>query len=201
VSLLRRSREPSLSHLVVGLGNPGARYRDTRHNLGRRAVELIADELGGSWRSRWNGRVSELRDGDERLALLVPETFMNESGRSVAPALRFYKLPPERLVVVHDELDLELGDVRAKQGGGLAGHNGLRSLADAIGTQDFLRVRIGIGRPERGDRRPVADWVLQPFPPGTDVDRLVRDGADCALSVLRDGVDVAMRTWNGSTTA
>jgi len=201
VSLLRRSREPSLSHLVVGLGNPGARYRDTRHNLGRRAVELIADELGGSWRSRWNGRVSELRDGDDPLALLVPETFMNESGRSVAPALRFYKLPPERLVVVHDELDLELGDVRAKQGGGLAGHNGLRSLAEATGTQDFLRVRIGIGRPERGDRRPVADWVLQPFPPGTDVDRLVRDGADCALSVLRDGVDVAMRTWNGSSTA
>jgi len=201
VSLLRRSREPSLSHLVVGLGNPGARYRDTRHNLGRRAVELIADELGGSWRSRWNGRVSELRDEDERLALLVPETFMNESGRSVAPALRFYKLPPERLVVVHDELDLELGDVRAKQGGGLAGHNGLRSLAEALGTQDFLRVRIGIGRPERGDRRPVADWVLQPFPPGTDVDRLVRDGADCTLSVLRDGVDVAMRTWNGSSTA
>jgi PTH1 family peptidyl-tRNA hydrolase len=201
VSLLRRSREPSLSHLVVGLGNPGARYRDTRHNLGRRAVELMVDELGGSWRSRWNGRVSELRDGDERLALLVPETFMNESGRSVAPALRFYKLPPERMVVVHDELDLELGDVRAKQGGGLAGHNGLRSLAEATGTQDFLRVRIGIGRPERGDRRPVADWVLQPFPPGTDVDRLVRDGADCVLSVLRDGVDVAMRTWNGSSTA
>jgi PTH1 family peptidyl-tRNA hydrolase len=201
VSLLRRSREPSLSHLVVGLGNPGPRYRDTRHNLGRRAVELIADELGGSWRSRWQGRVSELRDSDERLALLVPETFMNESGRSVAPALRFYKLPPERLVVVHDELDLELGDVRAKQGGGLAGHNGLRSLAEALGTQDFLRVRIGIGRPERGDRRPVADWVLQPFPPGTDVDRLVRDGADCTLSVLRDGVDVAMRTWNGSSTA
>ena len=201
MSLLRRSREPSLSHLVVGLGNPGARYRDTRHNLGRRAVELIADELGGSWRSRWNGRVSELRDSDERLALLVPETFMNESGRSVGPALRFYKLPPERLVVVHDELDLELGDVRAKRGGGLAGHNGLRSLAEAIGTQDFLRVRIGIGRPERGDRRPVADWVLQPFPPGTDVDRLVRDGADCALSVLRDGVDVAMRSWNGSSTA
>ncbi len=201
MSLLRRSREPSLSYLVAGLGNPGARYRDTRHNLGRRAVELIADELGGSWRSRWNGRVSELREGDERLALLVPETFMNESGRSVAPALRFYKLPPERLVVVHDELDLELGDVRAKQGGGLAGHNGLRSLAEDLGTQDFLRVRIGIGRPERGDRRPVADWVLQPFPPGTDVDRLVRDGADCTLSVLRDGVDVAMRTWNGSSTA
>ena len=198
MSLLRRSREPSLEYLVAGLGNPGPRYADTRHNLGRLAVELLAGELGGSWRSRWNGRVSELRDGDRRLALLVPETFMNESGRSLAPALRFYKLPPERLVVVHDELDLELGDVRAKRGGGLAGHNGLRSVADSLGTQDFLRVRIGIGRPERGDRRPVADWVLTPFAPGTDVDRLVRDGADCTLDVVRDGVDVAMRRWNGA---
>ena len=182
---------------MAGLGNPGPRYRDTRHNLGRRAVELAVAELGGSWRSRWNGRVSELRDGDNRLAFLVPETFMNESGRSVAPALRFYKLPPERLVVVHDELDLELGDVRAKRGGGLAGHNGLRSLAESLGTQDFLRVRIGIGRPERGDPRPVADWVLQAFPAGVDDERLVRDGADCALAVVREGVDAAMREWNG----
>src|SRR5438477_3594790 len=197
MSLLRRSRDSSFAYLVVGLGNPGPRYRETRHNLGRRAVELVGEELAASWRGRWRGRVAEVADADERLALLVPETFMNESGRSVAPAVRFYKLPPERLVVVHDELDLELGDVRAKQGGGLAGHNGLRSLAEALGTQDFLRVRIGIGRPERGDRRPVADWVLQPFPPGTDVDRLVRDGADCALAVVRDGVDVAMRGWNG----
>jgi peptidyl-tRNA hydrolase, PTH1 family len=198
VSLLRRSRESSLEYLVAGLGNPGPRYADTRHNLGRLVVELLAGQLGGGWRSRWNGRVSELRDGDRRLALLAPETFMNESGRSLAPALRFYKLPPERLVVVHDELDLELGDVRAKRGGGLAGHNGLRSVADALGTQDFLRVRIGIGRPERGDRRPVADWVLTPFPPGTDVERLVRAGADCTLDVVREGVDVAMRRWNGS---
>lgn len=198
MSLLRRSRESSFAYLVVGLGNPGQRYRDTRHNLGRKAVELVAEELGGSWRSRWSGVSSEVRDGDQRLVLLVPETFMNDSGRSVAPALRFTKLPPERLVVVHDELDLELGDVRAKRGGGLAGHNGLRSLADALGTQDFLRVRIGIGRPQRGDQRPVADWVLQPFPPGTDVERLVRDGADCTLAVVRDGVDAAMGAWNGA---
>jgi PTH1 family peptidyl-tRNA hydrolase len=197
VSLFRRSRESSFAYLVVGLGNPGPRYRDTRHNLGRKAVELVAAELGGSWRSRWSGLSSEVRDGNQRLVLLVPETFMNDSGRSVAPALRFTKLAPERLVVVHDELDLELGDVRAKRGGRLAGHNGLRSLADALGTQDFLRVRIGIGRPERGDQRPVADWVLQPFPPGIDVERLVRDGADCTLSVVRDGVDAAMREWNG----
>ena len=187
---------PSIAYLVVGLGNPGKRYAGTRHNIGLRAVEEVVDRLGGSWRGRWHGRVCETRDRDERLALLAPETFMNESGRSVSPAMRFYKLPPERLVVVHDELDLPLGDVRAKSGGGLAGHNGLRSVAQSIGTQDFLRVRIGIGRPERGDPRPVADWVLQPFAPETDDDELVQRGADCTLAVVRDGIDAAMRQFN-----
>jgi peptidyl-tRNA hydrolase, PTH1 family len=196
VGLLRRSREPSLSFLVAGLGNPGGRYADTRHNVGQMAAEELARRLGGSWRGKFKGRIAEVRDGDERIGLLVPETYMNDSGRSVAEALRFFKLPPEQLLVVHDELDLELGDVRAKRGGGLAGHNGLRSLADNLGTQDFLRVRVGIGRPERGDRRPIADWVLQPFAPGTDVDALVRDAADCAQDVTRDGVDAAMRRWN-----
>jgi peptidyl-tRNA hydrolase, PTH1 family len=196
VGLLRRSREPSLSYLVAGLGNPGPRYRSTRHNVGQLAAELLAQRLEGTWRSRFNGRVCEVRDGDQRLARMIPETFRNDSGRSVAPALRFWKLPAGRLLVIHDELDLELGDVRAKFGGGLAGHNGLRSVADALGTNDFLRVRVGIGRPERGDQRPIADWVLQPFAPGTDVDRLVTDAADCAQAVIRDGVDVAMRTWN-----
>jgi PTH1 family peptidyl-tRNA hydrolase len=197
VGLLRRSRGPSIAYLVAGLGNPGPRYRDTRHNLGRKAVEVVGAELGGGWRSRWHGNVCETADGDQRLSLLVPETFMNDSGRSVAAAVRFYKLSSDRVLVVHDELDLPVGDVRAKRGGGLAGHNGLRSVAEALGTQDFLRVRIGIGRPERGDPRPVADWVLTPFPPDVDTERLVRDGADCALAVVRDGVDAAMRTWNG----
>jgi peptidyl-tRNA hydrolase, PTH1 family len=196
VSLLRRSREPSLSYLVAGLGNPGPRYRTTRHNVGQLAAELLAERLQGSWRSRFQSRVSEVRDGDQRLALLIPETFMNDSGRAVAPALRFWKLPASRLLVIHDELDLELGDVRAKFGGGLAGHNGLRSLSDALGTNDFLRVRVGIGRPERGDPRPIADWVLQPFAPDTDVDALVRDAADCALAVIREGIEAAMRDWN-----
>ena len=196
MGLLRRSREPSLSYLVAGLGNPGPRYRATRHNLGQLAVELLAERLGGSWRSKFQGRVCETRDGDQRLALLVPETFMNDSGSSVVPALRFWKLPTSRLLVIHDEIDLELGDVRAKFGGGLAGHNGLRSLAEALGTQEFLRVRAGIGRPERGHPRPIADWLLQPFEDGTDVDALVRDAADCAQAVIRDGVDAAMRQWN-----
>ncbi len=196
MGLLRGSREPSLSYLVAGLGNPGPRYQRTRHNVGQLTGELLAERMNGTWRSKFQGRVCEVRDGDQRLALLIPETFMNDSGRSVAPALRFWKLPASRLLVIHDELDLELGDVRAKFGGGLAGHNGLRSLSDALGTNDFLRVRVGIGRPERGDQRPIADWVLQPFALGTDVDAIVRDAADCAQAVIRDGVDEAMRRWN-----
>ena len=185
MSLLRRSREPSLSYLVAGLGNPGPRYRTTRHNVGQLTAELLAEQLGGGWRSRFQARVCEVRDGEQRLSLQIPETFMNDSGRSIAPALRFWKLPASRLLVIHDELDLELGDVRTKFGGGLAGHNGLRSVADALGTNDFLRVRVGIGRPERGDPRPIADWVLQPFAPDTDVDALTRAAAECALGLVR----------------
>ena len=122
---------------------------------------------------------------------------MNESGSSVAPALRFFKLEAEQLVVVHDEIDLDLGDVRAKRGGGLAGHNGLRSVVSALGTQDFLRVRIGVGRPERGDPRPVHDWVLQPFPPEVDSEALAVKAADCLDLLVREGVDSAMQAYNG----
>ena len=190
-----RSGGPSLDWLVAGLGNPGARYRATRHNAGFMVVEQVADQLGGSWRSRFSGRLCELRDDEARLALLEPETYMNDSGRSVAAALRFYKLTPERLLVVHDEIDLQLGDVRAKLGGGLAGHNGLRSLAQHLGTQEFARVRLGVGRPERGDPRPVVDWVLTPFEPHVDVDGLVSRGAECTLVVVREGIEAALAAY------
>jgi peptidyl-tRNA hydrolase, PTH1 family len=198
VRLPGRKPPPTLDNLVVGLGNPGPRYRDTRHNAGFRVVEELARRLdAGSPKSKHGGRLWEVRDGDLRLALLAPETYMNESGQSVATAMRFYKLPVEQLLVVHDEIDLPFGDVRAKAGGGLAGHNGLRSVAGALGTGEFERVRVGIGRPERGDPRPVADWVLLPFDPGVDVDALVQRGADCAQTVVRDGIDAAMRSFNG----
>lgn len=194
--LLGRSGS-TLDLLVAGLGNPGRKYEATRHNLGFRVVERLASELDGSWRSKFNGRLAEVRDGDRRMALLEPQTFMNDSGKTVAAALRFFKLDPGQLLVVHDEIDLPLGDVRAKLGGGLAGHNGLRSLEQHLGTRDFMRVRIGVGRPERGDPRPVADWVLTPFAPGTDEQALVERGAACALAVTRDGIDAAMREFNG----
>lgn len=195
---LRRDFGPSLDVLVVGLGNPGPEYARTRHNLGFMVTDRLAEAWSASWRSKFSGRVAEARDGELRLALLQPLTFMNVSGRSVAAALRFYKLAPDALVVVHDEIDLEVGDVRAKWGGGLAGHNGLRSLRESLGTADFARVRIGVGRPERGDRRPVADWVLTPFPAEVDVEALVARGAECTRDVVREGVDAAMRRWNGA---
>jgi PTH1 family peptidyl-tRNA hydrolase len=198
VRLLRRDFGPSLDVLVVGLGNPGPEYAATRHNLGFMVTDRLASEWSAVWRSKFSGRVAETRDGDVRLALLQPQTFMNLSGRSVAAAMRFYKLGPDALVVVHDEIDLPLGDVRAKSGGGLAGHNGLRSLRDALGTAEFVRVRIGVGRPERGDRQPVADWLLRPFPADVDVADLVSRGADCTRVVVRDGVDEAMRRFNGA---
>src|SRR5919199_1896022 len=158
----RGGREASSSRdlLVAGLGNPGREYVQTRHNIGWMVVDELARRHGGSFRSKFSGSVADIRLDGLRLALLKPETYMNESGRSVAAAARFYKAKPEQLVVVHDDVDLEPGRLQARLGGGLAGHNGLRSLAQNLGTQEFLRLRIGVGRPERGDRRPVADYVL-----------------------------------------
>ncbi|HEX3330179.1 MAG TPA: aminoacyl-tRNA hydrolase [Gaiellales bacterium] len=194
----RRDFGPSLDLLVVGLGNPGPEYAATRHNLGFMVTDRLAGEWSLGWKSKFSGRVAEGRDGDIRLALLQPLTYMNLSGKSVAAAMRFYKLEPDALVVVHDEIDLDLGDVRAKSGGGLAGHNGLRSLRDTLGTADFVRVRIGVGRPERGERQPVADWLLRPFPADVAVDDLIARGTDCTRVVIRDGVDEAMRRFNGA---
>jgi PTH1 family peptidyl-tRNA hydrolase len=190
-------RESSLDWLVAGLGNPGRRYEETRHNIGFKVVERIAGDLDAGFRDKFNGRIAEAREGDARVALLEPLTYMNDSGQSVAAALRFYKLDPRQLLVVHDEIDLALGDVRAKMGGGLAGHNGLRSLVQHLKTQDFARVRIGVGRPERGDPRSGADWVLTPFEPHLDVGALVERGTECARTVIRDGIDVAMQKFNG----
>jgi PTH1 family peptidyl-tRNA hydrolase len=194
---LRRGEPAStLDLLVAGLGNPGREYEQTRHNVGW----LVADELtrrhGGSFRSKFSGRVAEVRLGDLRLALLKPETYMNESGRSVGAAARFFKVPPERTLLVHDDVDLEEGRLQARLGGGLAGHNGLRSIAQHLGTNDFLRLRIGVGRPGRGDPRPVADYVLSPFDPAFDVDALVARAADAVEQLAAEGLEATQRAVN-----
>jgi peptidyl-tRNA hydrolase, PTH1 family len=161
---------------------------------------MVADELagrsGGSWRAKFSGRLAEIRLDSLRLALLKPETYMNESGRSIASAARFFKAPVESVLVVHDDVDLDEGRLQARLGGGLAGHNGLRSIARELGSQDFLRLRIGVGRPGRGDRRSVADFVLAPFGPETDVEALVARAADAVQAVAREGLDAAQQRFN-----
>ncbi|HZC56022.1 MAG TPA: aminoacyl-tRNA hydrolase [Xanthobacteraceae bacterium] len=150
--------------LLVGLGNPGARYAETRHNVGFMVVEEIAKRHGiGPWRRRFQGVACEGPIGGERALLLLPGTFMNESGRAVAEAAHFYKLPLEAVTVFHDEIDLPPAKVRVKTGGGIAGHNGLRSISEHIGN-DYRRVRIGVGHP--GNKEMVQHYVLSDFAKG-----------------------------------
>jgi|SRR5919108_4319532 PTH1 family peptidyl-tRNA hydrolase len=192
----RGERASTLDLLLAGLGNPGREYECTRHNAGWLVLDELARRHGGSWRSKFSGSLAGVRLGDARVALLKPETYMNESGRSVGAAARFFKVEPEHLLVVHDDVDLEPGRLQARRGGGLAGHNGLRSLAQHLGSQEFLRLRIGVGRPGRGDPRSVSDWVLSPFEPDEDADALVRRSADAVESIVSDGLDSAQARFN-----
>jgi PTH1 family peptidyl-tRNA hydrolase len=187
---------PTLDLLVAGLGNPGREYAKTRHNVGFMVADELARRLDGSWRAKFSGDLAEVRLGDLRLALLKPQTYMNESGRSVGAAARFFKVRPENLLAVHDEVDLEAGRLQVRLGGGLAGHNGLRSVAGALGTPEFVRLRVGVGRPERGDPRPVADFVLSEFPAELDVESLVGRAADAVEAVARDGLEEAQNRFN-----
>lgn len=186
----------SLDLLVAGLGNPGREYAGHRHNVGHMVVDELARRHGGSWRGKFSGDLSELRIGEARVALLKPMTYMNESGRSVGAAVRFFKLPPDQLLVVHDEGDFDLGRLQARLGGGLAGHNGLRSIAQALGTQEFLRLRIGVGRPGRGDRRPLADYVLSDFEPEDEAESIVARAADAVEAVVAEGLESAQRAYH-----
>lgn len=192
----RGDRASSLELLVVGLGNPGREYAGNRHNVGWMVVEELARRHGASWKGKFSGQLAELRLDGHRVALLKPELYMNESGRSVAEAARFYKLEPDAILVVHDEGDLDLGRLQARQGGGLAGHNGLRSIAQHLKTPEFMRLRIGIGRPGRGDPRPLAAWVLSDFEPADDAETLIARAADAVEALDAEGLDRAQAQFN-----
>jgi len=197
VRLFRRGEDgSSLDLLVAGLGNPGGEHAQDRHNVGWMVVDELARRHGGAFKGKFSGRLADVRLGDARLALLKPETFMNESGTSIQAAAAFYKVAPEDVVVVHDDVDLEVGRLQARLGGGLAGHNGLRSIASRVGSQDFLRLRIGVGRPGRGDRRPVADYVLSPFSPEDDAEALITRAADAVEALVAEGLEETQRRFN-----
>jgi PTH1 family peptidyl-tRNA hydrolase len=184
--------------LVVGLGNPGGEYEHSRHNVGADAVALLAERHGGVLkRSRERALVAEVGIGDRRVALAFPQTYVNLSGESVAMLVRRHGITdPERLVVVHDELDLPLGRVKIKEGGGLAGHNGLRSIKAHLHTDDFLRVRIGVDKPPSKERG--ADHVLRRVSKRerVELDIAVQDAADAVEAILADGVAAAMNRFN-----
>jgi PTH1 family peptidyl-tRNA hydrolase len=192
----RSDRASSLDLLVVGLGNPGREYARNRHNIGWLVADELARRHDGSWKAKFSGQIAEVRIDGHRVALLKPETYMNESGRSVKAAAAFFKIEPDAILIVHDEGDLEPGRLQVRLGGGLAGHNGLRSIAAHLGTEDFLRLRIGVGRPGRGDHRSLADYVLSDFEPTDDVEGLIDRAAKAVELLDEQGLEIAQRTFN-----
>lgn len=185
--------------LIVGLGNPGKRYARTRHNVGTDAIEVLAKRLNATLKvGRDRAQIAETRIGDIAVVLAVPTTYMNESGEAVGPLARRYKITdPANIVVVHDELDLDPGVVRVKMGGGLAGHNGLKSISQHLKTNDYARIRIGVGKPTSKEHG--ADHVLSAIPAAERkvLDVAIEIAVDAIEQVVADGVSAAMQEFNG----
>ena len=186
--------------LVVGLGNPGEEYARTRHNVGAEVVELLARRHGGKLTgTRGRARSTEVRIGSRRVELAIPLTYMNDSGEAVGALARRLGVEPAQIVIVHDELDLSPAVLRVKVGGGLAGHNGLRSIKQHLHTDEFLRVRIGVGKPPSKERG--ADHVLSRVSKRDreSMDVTIEEAADAVEAIVTDGVDAAMNRYNART--
>lgn len=204
MSLFGRERAPKrgtpFDWLVVGLGNPGKEYAHSRHNVGADAVELVASRVSASLKAgRDRALVAEVTIAGKRCVLAFPTTYMNLSGESVSALVRRYGFDePGQIVVIHDELDLPPGALKVKSGGGLAGHNGLRSITQHLKTQDYVRIRIGVGKP--GSKEQGADHVLKRVPKAERevLDVTIERAADAVESIVTEGVDAAMRRFNGS---
>ncbi|HEX4431757.1 MAG TPA: aminoacyl-tRNA hydrolase [Frankiaceae bacterium] len=191
---------PTGPRIVVGLGNPGPEYAGNRHNLGFHVVDLLAEQQGARFKKGARGfaDVVETRIGDERVVLAKPRSYMNESGGRVKAVLGFYKVDPEQLIVVHDELDIPFLQVRLKIGGGAGGHNGIRSVDAALGTKDYARVRVGIGRPP--GRMEPADFVLRDFSAGErkELPLVIERGADAVVTLLQQGLAAAQNLFHSN---
>jgi len=191
--------------LVVGLGNPGPKYARTRHNVGFLVLDALVARSGAepvtAFRPRFEGQYGELELSGARVGLLKPETFMNASGRSARAACAFFKVEPEALLVVHDELDIPFGELRLKSGGGDGGHRGLRSITEELAGPNYGRLRVGIGRPPADFQGDVADFVLQGFPleAGNELERVLVSASEVVKAVIVDGLSQTMNRTNQRT--
>jgi PTH1 family peptidyl-tRNA hydrolase len=184
-------------HLVVGLGNPGSKYDGTRHNVGYAVIDRLADRFGSvQFRRQFNGRVASVRQGDQKVLLLKPETYMNQSGRSVQAALAFYRLPAEKLLVICDDLNLPVAEIRIRKSGSDGGQKGLRSLAQHLGTTEYPRLRVGIGAAPAG--MDAADYVLGRFSRDEreQIDATIDQAADAVIHWCESGIESCMNRFN-----
>ncbi len=204
--MLRRRQRPDRAPrtgtpaeiLVVGLGNPGAEYAHTKHNVGAEVVDVLVERHGGKLRKgKERALADEVHIDGHRVALAIPQTYMNDSGESVRLLARRYGVEPEQVVIVHDELDLPVAALKVKSGGGLAGHNGLRSIKSHLHSDAFQRIRIGVGKPTSKERG--ADHVLSRFGKRerAEVDVTIAQAADAVETIVREGIDAAMNRYNG----
>jgi len=185
--------------LVVGLGNPGKKYAATRHNLGFLVVDRVVERAAApAYREKFSGAFTDFERAGTRMGVLKPATYMNDSGRSVLAAAAFYKIAPGEVLIVHDELDLAFGDVRLKRGGGEAGHNGLKSVTQHLGTKDYVRLRLGVGKPPPGFHGSGADFVLEGFALAerAQVGDIVERAADAVALFVERGLEHAMNVTN-----
>jgi len=202
--VLRRRRDAartgtSSDWLIVGLGNPGKEYELTRHNVGAEAVNLLANRHGAKLRNhKERALVDEVRMGEQRVALAIPTTYMNDSGDSLRRLVKRFGVEPEQVIVIHDELDLPVAQLRMKVGGGVAGHNGLRSIKSHLHSDKFLRIRIGVGKPTSKEHG--ADYVLKKFSPRerNEIDVTLAQSADAAELIVTQGIDAAMNQLHGN---
>ena len=193
------SKKPGGEYLVVGLGNPGSKYWNTRHNVGFAALDALAEQLHAKVdRVKFQGLTGQAELEGRKLILLKPTTYMNLSGQSVQAAARFYKIPPERILVMFDDISLEPGRLRVRKNGSAGGHNGVKSIISCIGSQEFPRVKIGVGAKPHPDYD-LADWVLSTFPydQRQAMEETYKKAAEAAITVITQGPEAAANRFNG----
>lgn len=181
--------------LAAGLGNPGDKYKNTRHNIGFDVIDILAERLNVSWSDKYEGAFAEIRYNNEKLLLLKPYTFMNLSGKSIAAAANFYKISPQDILIVHDEMNIPFNTLKLRHNGSAGGHNGLKSIIECLGSQDFPRLKMGIGRDNSKD---VISYVLGRYKPEEAAlyNDFLNKGADALIDVLDNGMQKAMSFYN-----